>query len=280
MWVWETRDQLEFDKFERISEWESVVNVKIKSPLESNWAIPVNIQDQHSEIVDLFMHRTLSTFTLLNDTVVWEYTFTMTPWHWLVSPDNDWETLCFLEWLNFSQFTILGIVWDIVTVDSPFDRVYTTASIYQHHTPEMNFDWSWTPLVYFIKPAPWLSYDITRILIHIEDWTAMDTAKFWGIDRLIRWCLLRKKDWVYKNLVNWKSNWEWLERAFDWRFDDKSPSWVYWFSWRKTYGGQNKVWVTIRLDWETNDELQLIIQDDLTDLLHFHVIVQGHVVTD
>ena len=49
---------------------------------------------------------------------------------------------------------------------------------------------------------------------------------------------------------------------------------------RRTFGGQNKNGIVIRLKGDDNDELQAIIQDDLTDLDHFHVIAQGHVTTN
>ena len=248
----------------------------VRARWEASGSMNVSIQDQTSEIVDLFLHRTLWTFTVSANTVVDVNTFEATAWHWMVI----WNTVCFVEWLNFSQFTVVWVSVNTITVDSSFDRIYTTSTTFERHTPEMSVNWSVTPQTYFIKPASGVKYDITRIILVIEDWSSMDTATFWGIAPLTNWCLLRKKDWIFKNLMNWKTNWEWMERSFDWIFDDKAPSGSFWFRWRSTFWWQDKRGVTIRLDWSTNDELQLIVQDDLTGLSKMRIIAQWHVVVD
>lgn len=244
--------------------------------IEDNGGLSVNVQDPTTEPVDLFLHNFITNFTVASDTIVNTNTFDASPWHWIIA----WNTLCFLEWANFSQFTVINVATDVITVDSPFDRVYTTVATYQHHTPNMAVDWSSTPQVFFTKPLPWQKWDITRILLVIEDNQAMDITKFWGIAKLVKWCVLRKKDWVFKNLFNWKSNGEWLQRAFDGRFDEKSWGWEFGFTWRASYGWQDKRGVVIRLDGDLNDEIQCIIQDDLLALTRMTIVVQGHVVGD
>ena len=59
--------------------------------------------------------------------------------------------------------------------------------------------------------------------------------------------------------------------------DTLGPSGEYGFRTRRTFGGQNKNGVVIRLDGE-DDSFQLIVQDDLTGLTFMEAVAQGHVV--
>ena len=47
---------------------------------------------------------------------------------------------------------------------------------------------------------------------------------------------------------------------------------------RYTFAGQDKHGVAVRL--EPGDSLQLVIQDDLSDLVSFRIIAEGHIVQD
>lgn len=237
----------------------------------------VNIQDQTTEIIDLFLHRTLNTFTVSVNTVVDVNTFEADPGHSIIAGN----TLCFLEDRNFSQFTVLEVSTNTITVDSPFDRVYTTSGTYEHHTPDMTVDGSITPQIYFIKPAPGVKYDIVRIVIVIDDESNMDFSTFGSIDGgITNGCVLRKKDGIYKNLFNWKTNGEFIARSFDFAFQTNIGNNERSFTSRTTYGGQSKRGVVIRLDGDLGDELQVIIQDNLTSQSRMIMIAQGHVVED
>lgn len=237
----------------------------------------VKIQDQTTEIIDLFLHRTLSNFTVASNTITNTNTFEADPGHLIVSGN----TLCFLEGKNFSQFIVLGVSINTITVDSPFDRVYTTSGTYQHHTPNMAVDGSSTSQIYFIKPLPGMKYDIVRIVLVIEDEGNMDFSTFGSIDGgITNGCVLRKKDGVFKNLFNWKNNGEFISRSFDFGFQTNIGGNLRAFTSRTTYGGQSRRGVVIRLDGDLGDELQVIIQDDLTSQVNMIMIAQGHVVED
>lgn len=49
---------------------------------------------------------------------------------------------------------------------------------------------------------------------------------------------------------------------------------------RRSFAGQDKNGVVIRLNGDQGDEFQVIVQDNLTGLTHFRTVVQGHVVED
>ena len=237
----------------------------------------VNIQEQTTEVIDLFLHRTLNLFTIASSTIINTNTFEADPGHLIVAGN----TLCFLEGKNFSQFTVLDVTTNTITVDSPFDKVYTTSGTYQHHTPNMSVDGSITPQVYFIKPIPGIKYDITRIVIVIEDELNMDFSTFGSIPGgITNGCVLRKKDGFFKNLFNWKTNGDFISRSFDFGFQTNIGNNLRAFTARTTYSGQSKRGVVIRLDGDLGDELQVIIQDDLSSQTRIIMIAQGHIVED
>jgi hypothetical protein len=63
---------------------------------------------------------------------------------------------------------------------------------------------------------------------------------------------------------------------YDTAYADKRPSGSFGFKFRRTFGGQGKNGVVIRLTAIHGDSLKLIIQDDLTGLDDFYIVAQGH----
>lgn len=246
--------------------------------LESNGAAPVNVQDQTTEIVDIFFCRTLNTVTLAATITIDTNTATLVAGHNFVAGDM----FCLKEWSRFFQAEIINVATNTVTIDRPFDFAFTSASVATRTTKDMNVNWSVTPLIYRVTPVwmSWIKFDITKILFHIEDDSPMDNWTFWGLPKLTKWIVLRKKDWIYKSIFNAKDNGDFAHHCAVVSYDDKAPSWSYWIRIIKELSGQQNHWVVIRLDPANNDELQVIIQDDLTWLIDFHCVALWHVVQD
>jgi len=239
----------------------------------------VNIQDQHTLLVDLYLHEHIETLPLTADTSIGDTTVTVTD----LSATIVGHLLCFKENGRFSQIGIVTITgtgpWDLV-LESPLDYAYTTAGFCGSTTKEANVNGSITPVIYHISPPSGTQWDITRLMFYLQDNVAMDDAKFGGISALTKGIVLRKKDTIYQNLFNVKSNGEFALRAYDRTYGDKAPAGSYSMFCRRTFAGQSKNGITIRLDGDTSDDLELIIQDDLTGLEKFHIVCQGHVVKD
>lgn len=259
-------------------------SVTISSPLESNGAIPVNIQDQHSEILEFYLQQiidptlTIFTNTSINDTVVTVST--------AAEPTNG-SLVCFREDTHFYQAGILshvanGANWD-VTLDTPLDFAFTTGGGCALSNKNMAVDGDSTSVEFEFSAegvTPGTEFDITGIIFHIIDNAAMDTETFGGIPKLTKGIVLRVENTITKNIFNVKSNGDFADHIYDVAFDDKAPAGAYSFRCRKTFAGQPNSGVTVRLNTDTSDKLVLIVQDDLTDLTDFHVVVQGHVVVD
>jgi hypothetical protein len=106
----------------------------------------------------------------------------------------------------------------------------------------------------------------------------MDDSLFGGITALTNGVVLRQNNGVMTNIWNVKSNGEFGLLCFDTFETSKAPAGSFGFRFRNTYAGQAKHGVTLRL--EPGDTLEVLIQDDLTDLEDFAMMAQGHVVTD
>lgn len=254
------------------------LSVSFETSAEGNTALKTFTQDQTSPVVDLAFHRNLNTFTLAANTVLDTNTFTAEPSH-LITIGN---SICFLEGANFSQFNVLDVVANVITIDSPMDKVYTPSGTSIHHTFDMRFlGTAGSPGTYIIKPLPGQSWDITRVIFVIES-TAnnMDFTGFGSIAPLINGCVLRKKDGDRQNYFNWKTNGDFINRSFDHNFQSKTGGGGSGFTARSTFASPGRRGVAIRLTGDSGDELQVLVQDDLTgaSLTKVFMIAQGHVV--
>lgn len=249
-----------------------------KIPIESNGGVPVNLQDQTTPPFFVYMNEVISSTTLtavlnIGDTVV-----SLVSAAGIVT--GNYIGIFNTTYNRFFAANVLSVNVNDVTLDTPSDFDFQIGDIFQDGNKNMNVNGSITPRLFSLRADPELNItiDVTRIIIHITDQTAMDDNKFGGITKLTNGIVLRRKDGYYFNIFNIKSNGEIGELAFDKVYDDKAPSGFYGFSARLTFAGQNKVGVTIRLG--STDDLQVIVQDDLTDLDSFRIMVEGHIVTD
>lgn len=264
-----------------VSDLRNWVKVQIISPVESNGAIPVNIQDQTTRPFDIRVNQILNqNITLAVTPTVNSYDVTLTAGHGVITGDS----LALVEQNGEPQLwfgVVKNVVGDVITMDSPAPYPFTieNTSVFTFNN-DFSVDGSVTPQIYSITNFFEDSVDITRFIFHCLDQTAMDDSKFCGINELDRGIVLRKKraDGTYLNYWNVKSNGDWADLAYDKSYDDKAPAGFYGFSSRLTYGGQSKHGVVIRLD--TNESIELLIQDDLTGLDLTSLMVQGHFVTD
>ena len=94
--------------------------------------------------------------------------------------------------------------------------------------------------------------------------------------------LLRKKytDGTYQNIVNIRTNADFVLNAYDFdRYVATNPGvGVNGQKWRMTFGGEEKMGTVIRIG--PGEDLEWVVQDDLTSLLGFQNIAQGSLVAD
>lgn len=309
-----TRDDKEFQKFLLNQAWKIAINtlstlianwdeisdsnllpVSIKDPIES-WALKITIQDQHTEIIDLKLSKELDTITILNDYSIGDQTIDIeTTWFVPVALNITWHTICLkdINWGSFLQTQLLSvtlITWNQYTVklDMPLDFAYWTTTDWCIATTNLAVDWSVTSQIFNVSPY-WLlntiEWDINRIMFSFwGTWVTLqdpqpDDSDFWVWPVLTNWIVLRHTNWVTKNIFNAKANWDLRGRCWwDLTYVPASKTWLYAVHGRRTFNWQEKNWVTIRM-WAVEwDEIQIIIQDDLTNMTNIQVIVQWQVV--
>lgn len=249
--------------------------------LESNSAMPVNIQDQHSRALDLKFIKATGIPTTLS-----------------VESVEDTRTITIADTTGFVDGNVVGVfepngpfyygkqigapVGNVITLDTPIDSVFPVGVAVLSASDNLAVDGSVTTQIFQIGSArreTTVELDITRFLGYIQDGTAMDDGKFGGMSALTNGIVLRIKDGSYTNVWNIKTNGDFGLLCFDTSYTTKPPAGTsHGFRFRNTYAGQAKHGVTIRL--LPGETLELLIQDDLTDLELFNMVAQGHLVTD
>ncbi len=237
----------------------------------------VLIQDQHTPLFDGFFLQQSSVITLAVDAVINEYTIELVGGHGAQVGDY----LVLLEGLRGYGGEILTVVSNDITLDMPlsfnFTAAGTSASL---NSREMNVNGAVTRQTFsFFTPI--LDLDVTRIMIYISDaGTGIDfpdDSKFGNIDSgITRGIAFRLMNGTNVNFWNAKTNGDLANLAFDASYTEQGKDGLYGFRARYTVAGQDKHGVTIRM--RKGDTLEMIVQDDLTDLDVFRCIAEGHVV--
>lgn len=241
---------------------------------EPDGALRAQIQDNSSELVGVKVCRMIGAVTLAADVTIDTYTAMLVPGHGATIGD----IFCLKEAGRHYQATILNVVGDLITLDTPHEYSFTVDAIAFRSGDNMALsNGSVTPVIYRISPPPGAKWDIYGFSIGMTDGTAMDDGKFGGISALTRGMVVRKVDGVYKNVFNVKTNGDFAFRCDEVRYATNAPAGVYGISIKKTFSIRHGM--VIRLDGDTQDELQFIIQDDLMGLTTCKAAAWGHKVT-
>lgn len=245
--------------------------------VEANGGLAVNIQDQTSPALLIYANRVHATTTLTLAAAIDDYTV-------VVASNTDLVVGNYIGIFNLSASrfyagNILVIAGTTITLDTPINFAYQIGDAFQAGTKEMNVDGSGTPVIFNLRADPDLGItaDVTRIIMHMTYSSAGDDGDFGDIaGGLLRGVVLRRVDGTYHNIFNVKNNGEIGELAYDKSYDDRAPGGLFGLSSRLTFAGQSKIGVAIRL--APDDDLQIIIQDNLTSLNSFRIMIEGHIV--
>jgi hypothetical protein len=250
--------------------------------VETNGALAVNVQDQHSRAFDLFFAQDVgSPSSLTTDVVQDAYTLLATTGHGLVQ--GDFFILVDPVGQRGWTGTVITVAGNnTVNVDRPISYAFPSAStVLQKRTKAMNVDGSSTPQTFSIGGSLLAQLDITRILFQMTTSTAPEWDEFGDIevDATFRGIQCRLVNGTTTDLWNAKTNGELANLMYDMTvFLGSAGLTKDGIAGRMTYAGQNKHGVTLRIS--ANEALEIIIQDDLRGLDSLSVIACGHFVTD
>ena len=213
--------------------------------------------------------------TLTADTVVDEYTISLASATGISAGD---EIYLAQDHDNPASFfaKVISVSTNTVTVDSPLDKVFSTTSngaIAFKVTTNMAVDGSTTRQIFDITNGSSHEFEFHRLIIHMSDGSAMDDGMLGGIAGGVdKGIILRVKysDGTYHNLWNVKTNGEFGLIAYDQRYDDKAPSGTYGLTIKSTF---SKLGGVVKLG--LGEKLEVIIQDDLTDLTSLKMMAEG-----
>ena len=261
----------------------------ITVPLESNGAVPVNIQDQHTPILIGKFNQITNSDTLTSTTVI-DQTYIVVD-DTTGSANSD-MIVVFSDVTNRVYFgSALSFNIDTIFLDTPFDSDFPVGSDVDFTITNMAVDGSATPQVFGLRGSGMSSpiaveFDITRIIFKCTTSNAVDLSKFVNLAKLTKGLVLRKRDGTYQNLFNVKDNGELAGLMYDFTvYSSTNPQQgIDGFVARLTFAGQSKIGVTVRLS--PGEDLEFIVQDDLLTaqsgetITLLEVIAEGHIVTD
>jgi hypothetical protein len=235
-------------------------------------SVNVSIQDQTTEAVELFLARLINTTTLAINGTLLSNALTLTAGHGAVVGNY----IGLKENKSFMQARILTVSTNDITLDMPLDNAFTTLAQVTITSKDMKVDGSSTPVVFRITPTGINNgtYHIKKLRFNIVGTSTLKGEDFASITNgLTKGVMFRIKDGYYKNIGVVKSNNDFNVRA-DVVYEDKPL-----YSLRAIKNMSEDFGVVIKLDSSTNDELQIVIQDNLNvlEVAEFNCIAQGHV---
>lgn len=260
------------------------VALKDKNGLElemfADGSVPVrNVPQSTPTIILPFVFQVGST-TLAVTAVINTYTVTVTSAVGLVIGQHFRIVDDINDKFYFGEIiSILGVV---ITMDTQLDFAYEAGSEVTFSNKNMNVDGSVTPVIFKARTGN-LSIpsfvNITRIIFTCLTDGPVNLLLFGDLPKLTRGISMRiVRPTTQTNIFNLKNNEEIVNIAFDFTvFQGINPAQgVDGFTSRLTFGGESKMGTVIKM--AQDDNLEFIIQDDLTGLIRFIATFEGNIV--
>jgi hypothetical protein len=247
--------------------------------MRSNGSIDVNSLDPTMTPVIVNFNKIVTSTTLTDTVAIDDYTIVVDDTTGVFA--NRYLTIFNVTLNRFYVGNVLSINVDTLTLDTPLDAAYPAGSFVDITTDEMAVDGSGASQTYGVRgvsPSPiGLSVDIVRIIFTCVTDSPVDLTKFGDITGgLTKGLVLRKRDGTYDNIFNVKTNRDLAGTMFDWEpyLASNPQQGVDGFVSRLTFGSMGKMGVVIRL--MAGEDLELLVQDDLSDLATFKITAEGH----
>lgn len=238
---------------------------------------------KYSPILLVPFNRIENTTTLSAPTVIDSYTISVTSAVGIIAG----KTIIMYSQISGALYvgTVLSVDVNTLNMDTPINSVFTAAgTVVDSASIEMNVDGSEAPVSFKLRgpnvdnlSTPFI---ISRIIIVIYTAGATPLNKFGDLTALTRGVVLRELDGYIENIFNVKTNGDISRLAFDnVQYIGTNPAQgQYGASWRLTFGGDEKIGAPRHI--ERTEDLEIIIQDDLSALQSFTIMAEGYALTE
>lgn len=260
--------------------WHGITDGKRRVQLTENSTLPVTIHDQTTPpfIIPLSQYKDDTPITVA--TALDDYTLTLTDTTNFIDGTFVvlYDTAGSRYWFGYQVGAPVG---QVITVDRPLDYTFQIGDIATAGITNMAVDGSGTPQIFRVRlgdPGLNVSIDIVRIIITIYAESTVNLSTFGDIEGgITNGVTLRRIDGDYHNIFNVKTNGDISSIAYDtMEYSSTNPQQGQdGLVARLTFGGQDKMGIVLRIG--ANEDLQLIINDDLTDLTRMLIIAEGSV---
>jgi hypothetical protein len=189
-----------------------------------------------------------------------------------------------LETDRFYEGFVVSVNVNALTMDTPIHAVFEIGDLVGFGTNNMNVDGSVTPIIFGLRgadPGIDVTVDVTRIIFSCLTLDPADLSKFGDIDGgLLNGIVIRQRNGRYNSILTAKTNGQMANLMYDFQiYASLNPAQGQdGFVARMTFSGQSKMGAVVRVG--PGEELEMIIQDDLTQLISFTAVIEGHIVVD
>jgi len=180
---------------------------------------------------------------------------------------------------SFGFYTVTGVSGTDVTVDNELEYDFSSGTNVDVATTDLNVDGSSTSQVFGIRgdtsgsPVK-VSVHLTKVVATCVATTKPDITDFGDIASLTRGLLFRFRDGSTQNLGSAKSNIELASQAGRWELLESAIS-GYGFIAELVFSGRENLNTVLQLN--PGEDLELVVQDNLTGLSSLKAIAFGHI---
>lgn len=233
----------------------------------------VFIQDQTTPILDVFLSEKLGDVTLSSTAAQGDEVINVEVGHGIVAGNF----LEFWEGENSLQVEVNLVVTNAITIAMPIDTDFTTSALIKRVSVGLNIN-AVSDRFFTFEPLGSPRFDVVRTLAVMTHSTAGDDSRFGNIaSGILNGIFARAtSEMGMNNLFNARNNGDLRIRGFDLEYPEKAANGVFATSWRRTFGGSEKNGVVIRVGAPNADKIEVVVRDNLSTLITFRIVIQGH----
>lgn len=177
---------------------------------------------------------------------------------------------------------VLTIVSTTITIDTPLDFAFPSGTFIDSGIDDLAVNGSSTPQVFGLRGGGTpegvdLDFDCVQLSITCQTTSASNLAKFGNLTALANGLVFRRRDGTHQNIFNVKSNSEINEKFTKFEFFVADPPQGQdGFGATIVFGGQDNYGVVLRIG--AGEDLEIIVQDDLSTLTSLKIMAKGSIV--